>query len=268
VSAGPDLRRAVEAARWYHTIELPGGIVTRGEYDLRPAVAQVPLPASLTGRRCLDVGTRDGFWAFEMEKRGATDVVGIDLDDPSQYDWPAPAPVLDAAARAEIEQRNQCFGIARDALGSSVERRVQSVYTLDPEVMGRFDFAMIGTLALHLRDPVGALMGIRRVMEPGGTLLVKDVVSLSLSLLRPRAPAAALMTRDEPFWWIPNRAALERYVHAAGFEVLDSSGIWFEKNGQTLPRPPLRQWRKAGSLGRYLVLKRGAPHAWVLGRPR
>jgi tRNA (mo5U34)-methyltransferase len=197
-----DLRARVEAARWYHTIELPGGIVTRGEYDLRPAVAQVPLPSSLAGKRCLDVGTRDGFWAFEMERRGAREVIGIDLDDPSAYDWPEPKPQLDAAARAEIDQRNACFGIARDALGSSVERRVQSVYTLDPETIGRFDFAMIGTLLLHLRDPVGALMGIRRVMEPGGTLLVKDVVSLSLSALRRNSPATAMVTRDEPFWFV------------------------------------------------------------------
>src|SRR5204863_6597381 len=47
---------------WYHVLELPGGEVTPGEYDLRPIAARVPMPASLPGLRCLDVGTRDGFW--------------------------------------------------------------------------------------------------------------------------------------------------------------------------------------------------------------
>ncbi len=37
--------------------------------------------------RVLDVGTWDGFWAFEMERRGA-DVVALDVEHESEYDWP------------------------------------------------------------------------------------------------------------------------------------------------------------------------------------
>ena len=33
------LRAEVERLPWYHTIELPGGIVTPGEYDHRPVVS-------------------------------------------------------------------------------------------------------------------------------------------------------------------------------------------------------------------------------------
>jgi UDP-N-acetylmuramoyl-tripeptide--D-alanyl-D-alanine ligase len=51
-------------------IELPGGVVTPGRYDLRPTLERIPFPASLAGKRCLDVGSRDGFWAFAMEERG------------------------------------------------------------------------------------------------------------------------------------------------------------------------------------------------------
>ena len=50
--------------RWYHTIELAPGEVTPGLVDLR-AVAPRVLPARIEGR-ALDVGTYDGFWAFEM----------------------------------------------------------------------------------------------------------------------------------------------------------------------------------------------------------
>ena len=72
---------------WYHTIELAPGQETEGMFDLRPFVDRYGLPESLAGKRCLDVGTWDGFWAFEMERRGG-EVVGIDLDDERLLDYP------------------------------------------------------------------------------------------------------------------------------------------------------------------------------------
>src|ERR1051325_3342075 len=32
---------------WYHTLELPGGVVTPGMFDTRPAAAKIPMPSSL-----------------------------------------------------------------------------------------------------------------------------------------------------------------------------------------------------------------------------
>src|ERR1700678_4471248 len=61
----------------YHTIELPGGVTTPGQSDLRKQARRL-LPADLRGKRALDVGTFDGFWAFELERRGA-EVVAIDI---------------------------------------------------------------------------------------------------------------------------------------------------------------------------------------------
>ena len=72
---------------WYHTIDLPGLGPTPGYFDTRGA--PVPLPERLDGLRCLDVGTYDGYWAFEMERRGAASVTALDLEDPEQLDWPA-----------------------------------------------------------------------------------------------------------------------------------------------------------------------------------
>ena len=84
------LREAVAARDWYHTLELAPGVVTPGWFDLRPVAPRLPWP-DLTGKRCLDVGTFDGFWAFEMERRGAAEVVAADILDPLQWDWPAGA---------------------------------------------------------------------------------------------------------------------------------------------------------------------------------
>ena len=54
-----------------------------------PRRAESPSRERLDGKRCLDVGTYDGFWAFEIEQRGAKEVVAVDVLDPRRWDWPS-----------------------------------------------------------------------------------------------------------------------------------------------------------------------------------
>jgi tRNA (mo5U34)-methyltransferase len=261
-----ELAAEVAGARWYHAMELPGGVVTPGDYDLPDTAARIPFPRSLTGKRCLDVGTRDGFWAFEMERGGAREVVAIDLDDPEQLDFPEPRPRLGAATREALERRESAFHIAHRALGSNVERRDLSVYELTPERVGRFDFAFIGTLLLHLRDPVDALAAIRRVLEPDGRLMSNDAVSLPLTLLRPRTPSAEIvMQSPRPYWWVPNASGRRRLVRAAGYEIERHGGPYLMRYGAGWERPG--RPRELRLLLQQLALRRGAPHTWIIARP-
>src|SRR3954462_5170142 len=133
---------AVEALRWYHTIDLPGG-VTPGEYDLRGIVDRLPWPDSLAGMRCLDVGSRDGFYAFEMERRGAAEVVSLDVDDPSAYHLPEPVPQA-GDPMAEVEAGKRAFETAHAALGSEVRRVYRSVYDPDPAHPGEVGLLGVG----------------------------------------------------------------------------------------------------------------------------
>jgi tRNA (mo5U34)-methyltransferase len=261
-----DLRAEIAATRWYHTLELPGGIVTPGEFDLRSSVARLPIPASLAGKRCLDVGTRDGFWAFELERRGASEVVGIDVDDTDQHDWPEPRPSLRPDQKEGLAASQRAFDVAKRALGSSVERRNLSVYDLATESAGTFDYAILGTLLLHLRDPIGALTAVRRVMAPDGVLLLNEAVSISLTLLRPKQPSATLLSYSAPYWWLPNRRALKRYVEAAGFRCDELSKLYFVDSGSGMVKTPLRRRSGAGGLARQLALRRGQPHVYVVAR--
>src|SRR3954470_10040274 len=112
---------------WYHTIELAPGVVTPGQIDHRGVAGRV-LPRDLSGKRALDVGTFDGFWAFEMERRGA-EVVAIDVDWDWQFDWPA----VRRPKSFPEEPRGRTFELAKEAFDSKVERRAISVYEATPD---------------------------------------------------------------------------------------------------------------------------------------
>lgn len=251
---------------WYHTIELPAG-PTAGEYDLRPSVAKLPFPATLAGKRCLDVGTHDGFWAFQMEQMGAAEVVACDIEDPDAIDWPEPRPVLTTQTLEYLRQRKVKFHIAHEALSSQVIHQYVSVYDLSPDLVGTFDFVHVGSLLHHLRDPVGALMAMRRVTK--GELLVSAAVSVSKTALYRSVPITVLSeSPGEPFWQTPNLAGLRRQVQSAGFEILSRGPIHLQRRGggSEAAKPSLgfRDWR--GLPGR-LLYRVGVPHVGLLARP-
>lgn len=260
-----DSHDGVEALRWYHSIDLPGGAVTPGEYDLRPIVDRLPWPDQLSGLRCIDVGSRDGFYAFEMERRGAKEVISVDIDDPSQIDFPGATRPAKDLVELELSDGHRAFAVAREALGSSVRREMASIYDLPESGLGKFDLAVIGTLLLHLRDPVRALASVREVVD--GHLLLNEVVVPGIDALR-RQPVAHLYMKGEPFWWVCNRAGLRRMAEAAGFEVVDSGGPYLVPNGSSgLDRSWLSAFRRPyRKTLRRLILRRGAPHAWFLLR--
>jgi tRNA (mo5U34)-methyltransferase len=219
---------------WWHAIDLPDGSVTPGGWDLRETAQRIPWP-ELAGKRCLDVGTADGFWAFEMEDRGAADVLATDLPTPFQ-----------ARARERFEQ-------ARALRGSGVRYEERDVMELE----GEFDIVFAGYVLQMVRDPVGALDRLRSVCR--GHLLLLETVSLPLELLP--APLARLDARhDGREWFVFNRRGLRKAVQLAGWEVEDETGILRDKAG---PAPAAqkasRSWKyRTGVRGRSFAL-RAAP---------
>jgi tRNA (mo5U34)-methyltransferase len=204
---------------WYHTIELAPGRETEGMFDLRPFVPRYGLPESLEGMRCLDAGTWDGFWAFEMERRGG-EVVGIDLDDERLLDFPPRR----RPATFPAEPRGANFAVAKEALGSKVERRVVSIYDATPEELGTFDFAFCGSVLIHLRDQLLALERIAGQVREGGRFVSAEAywsraAHLPLALARYRADRP----KDVVFWE-PNPRAWRRMLWSAGFDEVTEYG--------------------------------------------
>src|SRR5262245_59952576 len=101
---------------WYHRIELKPGLITPGINDSQAVLELLELPKDCSRLRALDIGARDGFFSFEMERRGA-EVLAIDYMPPNQTG----------------------FMVAKEILGSNVTYKVANVYGLDPKEYGTFD---------------------------------------------------------------------------------------------------------------------------------
>jgi tRNA (mo5U34)-methyltransferase len=253
---------------WYHTMELAPGVVTPGWFDLRPIVDRLPWP-DVRGKRCLDVGTYDGFFAFELERRGAAEVVATDIAEHEQWDWPprVRARGLEFMQAVAGPRKGLGFEIARELLDSSARLEQVSAYDLSPQAVGEFDLVVCGSLLLHLRDPIGALQAVRSVCR--GSFLSTNQVDLGRSVRRRREPLVRLDgVSDLCQWWLPSAAGHRRMVEAAGFDVEQESGLYSIPFGEGHPDPGSgpRQLATKG-FRRVLTGGVGVPHHAVLARP-
>jgi tRNA (mo5U34)-methyltransferase len=202
---------------WYHVLELAPGVVTPGWFDMREYVDEYGLPERMDGMRVLEVGTWDGFWSFEMARRGA-DVVALDLDDERELDWPPrrrPATFPD-------HPRGEGFRLARELFGLDVERVNLSVYHATPEELGTFDLVFCGSVLIHLRDQLLALERIANLTT--GTFISAEEYDRASSLL-PFAASRYRADRDSAVvFWQPGIRTWKRMLWSAGFDRVEQHG--------------------------------------------
>jgi polysaccharide pyruvyl transferase WcaK-like protein/SAM-dependent methyltransferase len=197
---------------WHHIFAFLHGITTLGACDPRDLLSRLRLP-ELGGRRVLDVGTRDGFFAFECERRGAQ-VVALD----------------------DVEPEKTGFAAARRILGSQVEYVRASVYDLTPEEFGHFDLVFFHGILFQLCHPLLALDRLRQVTKD--LLIVESPVcnsSFFVSYLEARSLASDL----------PELACLKALLEDARFTPT-SAEVWgdqalvharvVENRGLTVPQ--------------------------------
>ncbi|HEY5029153.1 MAG TPA: DUF1698 domain-containing protein, partial [Candidatus Angelobacter sp.] len=129
-------RRIAEKGDWFHNINL-NGVWTAPHHFLGdfPNVKwkhiAPALPADLSGASVLDIGCNGGFHSIELKKRGASRVLGVDVDD--RY--------LDQAR------------FASQILGLDIEFAKCSVYDVD-SIPGQFDYVLFMGVFYHLRYPL------------------------------------------------------------------------------------------------------------------
>jgi tRNA (mo5U34)-methyltransferase len=238
--AGPELRAASEQITWFHTMDLGGGVRTHGKYDPARTLPRLSLPERLDGKRVLDVGAWDGYYSFELERRGA-DVLATD-----KFCW-----------SGEGWGTKDGFLLARDALGSRVRDLEIDPTELSPDAVGgAFDIVLFLGVLYHLRDPMLVLERLRTVTA--GLLVLETEVGM---LLTRRAAAefysGTELNNDPTNWWAPNVPAITGMLRAAGFTTVSlawrrSLPMRVAKWGSRLVRPPRLSLREALRTDRFV----------------
>lgn len=212
-------REVARLGPWFHNLELDG-VHTAPDHFLGDYPRQFfshfadVLPHDLRGWRVLDIGCNAGFFSFEMLRRGAAHVLGVDSD-----------PRYLAQAR-----------YAAGVLGLSAEFAQLSVF--DIAALGRrFDLVLFTGVLYHLRHPLLALDLLRQqvvgrlllfqTMMRGGT----GVASLAADYSFDRHDVFSAESfpklhfiehryaGDPTNWWVPNRACTEAMLRSAGFRI-------------------------------------------------
>lgn len=218
--SSPEARAIAERANqidWYHTIDLPHGVTTPGFVDHRKQIQFYGLPEDMSGMRALDIATYDGFLAFEMERRGA-EVVAIDVPTWRDIDMPMR---WKERKGAELDvATGDGFRLAKELLGSNVDRLEINVYDLVPEDAGTFDVVMISDLLQHLRDPLKALEKAYLVTRPEGYTIVAEVYSPSLEDFD-GAPLTLHGGYHGYAWSVFSTATLKLMMDLAGYGRVD-----------------------------------------------
>lgn len=162
------------------------------------------LPVELEGRSFLDVGCWEGVHCAEAVRRGASDVVGVDL----------------------------CTG---RELASNVERYGFDFLQLDVFgesflPLGGFDVVLCSGLLPTAQSP---MLLLNRLHALTGDLLVLET---PITTLGGPEPMMLFQGGDEGSpnranWWAPNPPAIERMLAAAGFEGI--AIVWEKADGDS-----------------------------------
>ncbi len=228
---------------WYHRVEVAPGIVTPGLSDSDSNLAVLDalgLPRDCSGLRVLDLGARDGFFSFAMERRGAAEVVAVDY----------------------MPAERTGFGVLREIFDSRVRWFTDNVYDVTPEKYGTFDLVLCLGLLYHLRNPLLALDRVRDVcirdLFIESHVLDRHVVAddgsvATLSEVAPHLADAPLaqfygarqLNNDPTNWWAPTTTCLRRMLEATNFTVLaaDTRGNRAAMRCAVNDDPEILRWR-------------------------
>lgn len=203
------LERAQTVTWWHSGIELGDDVVTQGKtYPRINLLPYVQLPDDLTGKTVLDIGTWDGFMAFECERRGAARVVAVD-----SFAWDKSTGTITGFATGRAG-----FDLAYEARQSQVEPLTCEVLDLDAAQLGTFDIVLFLGVLYHMRHPLLALERIAPLVAADGVLIVESYVDMTTHDVPAMRFYPGHEVNDDPTnWWGPNVACIEAMLHDVGF---------------------------------------------------
>lgn len=234
--------RVQELGEWFHNLDLYGVKTAPNHFlgdfpNVKWRGISPAIPERLDGATVLDIGCNGGFYSIEMKRRGASRVLGIDVDD---------------------RYLNQAR-FAAATLGFEIEFEKRSVYEVD-QLPGQFDFVFFMGVFYHLRYPLYALD--RVIKKVRSTLVFQTMIRGSENareweedypfwnkeiFREPDFPAMYFIeqkySNDQTNWWIPNASAMEGMLRSSGLKIV--------------ARPEAETWicepRNVTRDGRYIV---------------
>jgi tRNA (mo5U34)-methyltransferase len=217
-------RKVAQITSWYHRIDLGDGVETPGHFRMADYLRHYHFPARMDGLRVLDVGASTGFFAYEFERRGAAEVVGVELPSWAAHDW-TPRYRRDYEQKSGDEQRDidrevmlDGFSVVGQALGSRRVRRVfKTIYELSAAELGTFDVVFSGSMLMHVRDPVLGIQRMRECCKDSGRL----IVSISTTMGEVQQPIARFAGEwNQCNWWQMNPSCLDAVLKCCDFDRL------------------------------------------------
>lgn len=218
---------------WYHVIDFGDGLVTPGAFDMRKYLGHYPLPESMDGMRVLDVGASNGYFATEFARRGAVEVVALDLPGWEHHDWsPRQQRALQARSAEERSHVDEVIFsralslVARELGHGRVKLENRAIYRINPDDLGTFDLVFCGSMLMHVRDPLLGLHAIRSVLKDSGEL----VISVSTIAEDDPLPMAAFVGEwNQSNFWQVNPACLRRMLTTADMEPVGDGELYDQR---------------------------------------
>lgn len=166
--------------------------------------------ASLSGKRVLDVGCGGGILSESMARRGAAEVLGIDMGE---------APLAVATLHA-----NQ-HGVG------NVSYRQVTVEALAEEQPGSFDVVTCMEMLEHVPDPAAVVAACQRLVKPGGTVffstLNRNPKSWLFAIVGAEYVLRMLPRGTHDYQKFIRPAELGRWIRDAGLDLGDMTGLHF-----------------------------------------
>ncbi|MCK5056919.1 MAG: methyltransferase domain-containing protein [Candidatus Aminicenantes bacterium] len=221
--------------RYTYEVVKGSGIFTNGRMEINYNNLFKKLgfdPVNFKDKRVLEIGASDGALAFYLEDMGAN-VTAIDVQEPTFSG----------------------FALVQTMRNSTVDHKIMSVYDLNKEFMGTFDYITFFGVFYHMKHPILAFERINGVSQEntllfcGGQLgdgffynkdtQMQDGCNLQY-ITKESCPAAfsgeletvndlpyaafveTSFLKDTSNWFLPNRRCVEAWLKRTGFELIKS----------------------------------------------
>ena len=160
--------------KWFHSIDFGDGVISKGVKTLQTVsneFKQWNFPSNyFKNKTVLDIGAWDGIHSFYAEENGAKSVTALD-----GFIW---------ADKCWASKKG--FDIAKKIKKSKVKELIMDIETpeFNESNIGQFDCIIFAGVFYHLKNPLGIIEKLSKIIKPGGSLFIETTCSNNLEQIK------------------------------------------------------------------------------------